>query len=85
MADPKIEDRSDEMEDDLHKLEDDITNAEKKLEARKEDAAGLDEATGEGAGETRTAEDVRAEVESKMTTSAAEDDEPAGDESAKRS
>jgi len=47
MADPKTEDRSDEMEDNLHKLEDHITDAEKKLEARKEDAAIADEVTGE--------------------------------------
>jgi len=43
MADPKIEDRSDEMEEDLHKLEDHIAHAEKKLEARKEDAAIAEE------------------------------------------
>jgi len=46
MPDPKIEDRSDAMEDDLHKLEDHIADAEKKLEARKQDAAiagGADE------------------------------------------
>jgi len=47
MADPKIEDRSDDMEDDLHKLEENITDAEKKLEARKKDAAVADEVTGE--------------------------------------
>jgi len=50
MDDPKTEDRSGEMEHDLHKLEDHITDAEKKLEARKKDAADGDVA-GEGEGE----------------------------------
>ncbi len=48
MPDPKIEDRSDAMEEDLHKLEDRIADAEKKLEARKEDAAIADDVAGEG-------------------------------------
>lgn len=38
MADPKIQDRSAEMEQDLHALEDHIDDAQKKLQARKEDA-----------------------------------------------
>lgn len=38
MADPKPDDRADEMEDELDKLEDHITDAEKKLEAGKPDA-----------------------------------------------
>jgi len=41
MADEKTEDRSDEMEHDLHKLEDHIADAEKKLEARKDDTEHL--------------------------------------------
>jgi len=48
MPDPKIEDRSDAMEADLHKLEDHIADAEKKLEARKQDAAIADDVAGEG-------------------------------------
>lgn len=63
MADPKIEDRSDDMEDDLHKLEDHIADAEKKLQGRKEAAGVVDD---DDPGATRSAEDVRAEVESKM-------------------
>ncbi len=96
MADPKIDDNSDEMEHDLHQLEDHIADAEKKLEARKEEADDVDDVAGdwegeqdrgdgddpvgaqeaasetdtsaaaEGSGETRSAEDVHAEVESKM-------------------
>lgn len=50
MDDPKTEDRSGEMEHDLHKLEDHIADAEKKLEARKKDAADGDVA-GEWEGE----------------------------------
>jgi hypothetical protein len=101
MADPKTNDRSDEMEHDLHQLEDHIVDAEKKLEARKEEAEIVNDTAGdtptgasgtamgtggegeqdrgggddpEGAaadaadssGETRSAEDVHAEVEGKM-------------------
>jgi hypothetical protein len=51
MADPKIEDRSDEMEEDLHKLEDHIDDAGKKLQARKEDADVVDDVTGDWEGE----------------------------------
>lgn len=51
MADEKIEDRSDEMEHDLHKLEDHISEAEKKLEARKEDADIADDVAGDWDGE----------------------------------
>jgi len=94
MADPKIEDRSDEMEHDLHQLEDHIVDAEKKLEARKEEAEIVNDTAGdtptgasggddpEGAaadaadssGETRSAEDVHAEVEGKMDADDASED-----------
>jgi len=104
MADPKIEDQSDEMEHDLHQLEDHIADAEKKLEARKEEAAndvagdwedeqdrgGGDDPDGaegsssetdtdaaDSSGETRSAEEVHAEVESKMDADAS-DDPPRG-------
>ncbi len=95
MADPKIEDRSDEMEHDLHQLEDHIVDAEKKLEARKEEAESVNDVAGdwegeqdrgggddpEGAaadaadssGETRSAKDVHAEVESKMDADASDE------------
>jgi len=92
MADPKTGDRSNEMEHDLHKLEDHIVEAEKKLEARKEEAELVDDVAGDGegegeqdrgggddtegaserSGETRSAEDVRAEVESKMDADASD-------------
>jgi len=45
MDDPKTDDRSDEMEHDLDKLEDHIADSEKKLEARKKDAADGDVAS----------------------------------------
>lgn len=48
MPDPKTEDRSDAMEEDLHKLDENIADAKKKLEARKEDAAIADDVIGEG-------------------------------------
>ncbi len=51
MPDPKIEDRSDAMEQDLHKLEDHIADSEKKLEARKEDADITDDVAGDFDGE----------------------------------
>lgn len=51
MADPKTNDRSDEMEHDLHKLEDHIVDAEKKLEARKEEAESVDDTAGDREGE----------------------------------
>jgi len=51
MADPKTNDRSDEMEHDLHKLEDHIVDAEKKLEARKEEAEIVDDTAGDWEGE----------------------------------
>jgi len=92
MADPKTNDRSDEMEHDLHKLEDHIVEAEKKLEARKEEAEIVNDAAGgqdagteatssetettgpaDSSDETRSAEDVRAEVEGKMDADAADD------------
>lgn len=47
MAEPKIEDNSDEMEHDLHALEDHIAEAAKKLEARKEDADAVDDVAGD--------------------------------------
>ncbi len=47
MADPKTEDQSDEMEHDLHQLEDHIADAEKKLEARKEEADIVDDVAGD--------------------------------------
>ena len=50
MADPKTNDRSDEMEHDLHKLEDHIVDAEKKLEARKEEAEIVDDTAGDWEG-----------------------------------
>lgn len=102
MADPKIEDQSDEMEHDLHQLEDHIADAEKKLEARKEEAAIANDVAGDGedeqdrgggddpegaegsssetdtdaadsSGETRSAEEVHAEVESRMDADASDD------------
>lgn len=51
MADRKTEDHSAEMERDLHQLEDHIHDAEKKLEARKEDADILDDVAGDWEGE----------------------------------
>lgn len=51
MADPKIEDRSDDMEEDLHQLEDHIEDAEKKLVARKEAAGVGDDVAGDWEGE----------------------------------
>ncbi len=51
MDDPKTEDRSGEMEDDLHKLEDNIADAEKKLEGSKEAAGNTDDVAGEWEGE----------------------------------
>ena len=51
MADPKIEDRSGEMEHDLHKLEDHIADAEKQLEGRKEAAGNAEAVTGDWEGE----------------------------------
>lgn len=51
MPDPKTEDRSDDMEHDLHRLEDHIDEAEKKLQARKEDADIVDDVAGDWEGE----------------------------------
>jgi hypothetical protein len=51
MADPNTEDHADEMERDLHQLEDHITDAEKKLEARKGDADITGDVAGDWEGE----------------------------------
>ena len=51
MDDPKIEDRSGQMEDDLHQLEDNIADAEKKFEARKGDSEIADDVAGDWEGE----------------------------------
>jgi hypothetical protein len=51
MADPKIEDRSDEMERDLHQLEDHIDDAEKRLEARRDEAGAAEGVAGNWEGE----------------------------------
>ena len=48
MPDPK--DRSDEMEQDLHELEDHIEDAEKGLERSKAQAGALDDVAGEPSG-----------------------------------
>ncbi len=47
MADPKIEDHSAEMAHDLHRLEDHIADAEKKLQARREEADVAGDADGD--------------------------------------
>lgn len=51
MTDPKIEDHSDEMDEDLHQLEEHISDAEGKLEDRKEAADVVDDVAGDRKGE----------------------------------
>ena len=48
MADPEIEDNSGDMENDLHRLENHIEEAEKRLEARRKDADAVAGAGTEG-------------------------------------
>ena len=66
MADPEIEDNSGDMENDLHRLESHIEEAEERLEARRKDA---DAVAGAGTGSLET-DGVRAtDVEPGSATS----------------
>ncbi len=51
MDDPKIEDHSDEMEQDLHQLEDHIGDAEQGLQKSREAAGSVDDIAGDPSGE----------------------------------
>lgn len=51
MADPRIKDHGDEMEDDLHTLEGHIDDAKKKLEGSKVAAGNRDEPAADDTGD----------------------------------